>query len=261
MRQISLKAFVVSTSGRNDPHYFEHDAAFLAFRNNLGRHCGKSADASHAMTPIRFGQYMVKCEAELYQKLKTLAYDNNWGGKNGSRNAWITSMREYSFDFQTAQNGLLTLENAFFELIGGEFKEETSNNSSGKELLNNPDTREDIELEVIETSVSCLWSSQASRNVFLEIVSNIKSIGFLTLALELMCRNTRSYLAANRVKGAPVAPPPMIPSGHEQYAPLPMRTTRRMNAWQQSQEVDWEQRPRLGSIRSTRRANVNYAED
>ncbi len=156
---------------QNDSHYFEHDAAFLAFRNNLGRHCGKAADASHAMTPIRFGQYMVKCEAELYQKLKILAYDNNWGGKNGSRNAWITSMREYSFDFETAKNGFLTLENAFNELIGGEFPEETSF-PSAKELLSNPETREDIELESIETGVSGLWSSRASREVFLEIVSS-----------------------------------------------------------------------------------------
>ena len=159
---------------QKDSHYFEHDAAFLAFRNNLGRHCGKAADASHAMTPIRFGQYIVKCEAELYQKLKILAYDNNWGGKNGSRNAWITSMREYSFDFETAKNGLLTFENAFFQLIGGEFEEESGKYSSlsAKELLSNPETREDIELESIDTGVSGLWSSQASRNVFLEIVSS-----------------------------------------------------------------------------------------
>jgi len=84
-----------------------------------------------------------------------------------------------------------------------------------------------------------------------------------------MCRNTRSYLASNGVKGATsnTAPAPMIQGsvgGYEQYAPLPMRTTRRMNAWQQSQsqsqEVEWEQ-PRLGTTRSTRRSNVNYAED
>ena len=126
------------------------------------------------MTPIRFGQYMVKREAELYQRLKILAYDNNWGGKSGSRIAWITSMREYTFDFQTAREGLLTLENAFFELIGGEFKQEANGNFtlSGKELLNNPKTREDIELESINTNVSGLWSSQASRNVFIEIVSS-----------------------------------------------------------------------------------------
>lgn len=76
-----------------------------------------------------------------------------------------------------------------------------------------------------------------------------------------MCRNTRTYLVANRVKGAQsAAPASTMQGGYEQYAPLPMRTTRRMNAWQQSQETDWEQ-PRLGSVRSTRRANVNYAED
>ena len=78
-----------------------------------------------------------------------------------------------------------------------------------------------------------------------------------------MCRNTRSYLAVNRVKRASAAPASNLQgSGYEQYAPLPMRTTRRMNAWQQSQQEssEWEQ-PRLGSVRSTRRAHVNYAED
>jgi hypothetical protein len=160
---------------RKDANYFEHDAAFLTYRNNLGRHLGKAADAPHVMTPIRFGQYMVKREAELYQRLKVLAYDNNWGGKSGSRNAWITSMRDYAFDLQTAREGMLTLESSFFELIGGEIKQEANDNSttmSGKELLNNPKTREDIELESIDTNVSGLWSSQASRNVFLEIVSS-----------------------------------------------------------------------------------------
>ena len=37
----------------NDKAYFEHDAAFLAYRNALGRHCGRAADAAHAATPIR----------------------------------------------------------------------------------------------------------------------------------------------------------------------------------------------------------------
>jgi len=246
---------------RNDADYFEQDAAFLAFRNNLGRHCGKAADAPHAMTPIRFGQYMVKVEAELYQKLKVLTYDNNWGGKNGARNAWITSMREYSFDFETVREGLLTLENAFFELIGAEFEEGEGNDStmSGKELLNNRSTREHIELESIETSVSGLWNSKGSRNVFLEIVSNSKSVGFLTLALELMCRNIRSYLTANGVKGTSTATS-TSQGGYEQHTARPLRTTRRMNAWQQAQEAEWEQPTRLGSVRSTRR-NVNYAED
>jgi len=156
----------------------------------------------------------------------------------------------------------------FFELIGGDFKHESNDNStlSGKELLDNPKTREDIELESIESNVSSLWSSQASRNVFLEIVSNIESIGFLALALELLCRNTRSYFDANRIKGTPASSAATVQGsfpGYEQYAPLPMRTTRRMNAWQLTQQESddqtyWEQ-PRLG-IRSTRRANVDYTE-
>jgi len=50
--------------------------------------------------------------------------------------------------------------------------------------------------------------------------------------------------------------------GYEQYAPLPMRTTRRMNAWQQTQEADdqvyWEQ-PRIGRSSRTSRT-VDYTE-
>ena len=78
-----------------------------------------------------------------------------------------------------------------------------------------------------------------------------------------MGRNTRIYIAANGVKRVSTAPAAKIQGssgGYEQYAPLPMRTTRRMNAWQQTQEAEWEQ-PRLGTTRSTRRSNVNYAED
>jgi len=86
------------------------------------------------------------------------------------------------------------------------------------------------------------------------------------LALELMCRNIRHYIEANRVKGASASATTLQRSlvGYEQYAPLPMRTTRRMNAWQQTQEAEnedyWEQQ-RIG-IRSTRtsRTSVDYTE-
>jgi hypothetical protein len=159
-----------------DVSYFEPDASFLAYRNALGRHCGRAADAAHAMAPIRFAQFMVKREAELYQKLKHTysVYDNTWGGKNGSRNAWVDSMKDYAFDFETVRDGLLTLENAFLELTGG-LPAAGSNGdteSSGKDLLDDPASREDIELESIEKTVSGLWNSRNSRAVFLEIVKS-----------------------------------------------------------------------------------------
>ena len=157
-----------------DATYFESDAVFLAYRNALGRHCGKAADAPYVMTPIRFAQYMVRREAELYQRLKQLVFDNTWGGKNSSRNAWVTSMRDFAFDFETARDGLLSMEAAFFELTGG-FPEANSNGDterSGRELLDDPVTREDIELESIEKTVNGLWNSPASRAIFLEIVKS-----------------------------------------------------------------------------------------
>jgi hypothetical protein len=153
--------------------YFEPDAAFLSYRNALGRHIGRAAEAVHAMTPIRFTQMMVKREADIYQKLKHHLFDNTWGGKNGSRNAWVTSMRDFAFDFETAKEGLLTLENALFELTGGFGDDATVENTrSGRELLDNPVTREDIELESLEKGINGLWNARESRNVFLEIVKS-----------------------------------------------------------------------------------------
>jgi hypothetical protein len=162
--------------------YFEHDSTFLTYRNNLGRHCGKATEAPEAMLPIRFGQYMVKCEAELYQRLKIISLDNNWGGKSGARNAWITSMRDYAFEFQTVKDGLLTLEKAFVELVGGTLKEDANGEKTARELLDNPATREDIELESIDTTISALWNSKASRDVFIEIVSSEYSRTYKSLS-------------------------------------------------------------------------------
>jgi hypothetical protein len=157
---------------RKDNDYFEDDSSFLAYRNHLGRHCGKLAEAPHAMTPLRFGKYMVSCEAEIYQRLKIFAVDNNWGGKNGARNAWANSMKDFAFEFQTVKDGLLTLESAFFELMGSSTGQNDESERTGKELLEDPKAREDIELESIDTHITGLWNSQASRNVFLEIVSS-----------------------------------------------------------------------------------------
>lgn len=205
------------------------------------------------MTPIRFGQYMVTREAELYQGLKPLAYDNNWGGKNGSRNAWITSMRDYAFDLQTAREGLLTVENAFFDLIGGDYNKGGDAKLSGKELLESPQKRDDIELESMNNA-SGLWNSFASRKVFIEIVSQNNSIGFLKLAFELMCRNTKTYLEkkGSFVQGLSV--------GYEDYAPLTTRSTRQMNSWQQSLEVGEAWGRTIGRRHRGARRNINYAE-
>jgi hypothetical protein len=151
--------------------YFEHDAAFLSYRNPLGRYCGKASDAAASSTPYRLAHLMVKKEAEVYAKLKHRLYDNTWGGKNGSRNAWISSMKDYAFDFQAIREGLLTLENAFFELAGG-VPVENDESTSGKDLLNNPKTRNDIELESLDKDATGLWNSRDSRSVFLEIVTS-----------------------------------------------------------------------------------------
>jgi hypothetical protein len=235
----------------NDISYFEPDAAFLCYRNALGRHFGRAAEACQAMTPIRFTQFMVKREAEIYQKLKHHVYDNSWGGKNGSRNAWITSMRDYAFDFETAREGLLTLENALLELTGGfaDGKDNTTITTarSGQELLNNPITREDIELESLEKGIQGLWNSRESRAIFLEIVKGAKTVGFLGLAMELVCRNTSVYMEANKISK---------PSTTE-YG----RSARRsVNAWEQH-TIDASlygafEEP---TTRRARRGNVDYS--
>jgi hypothetical protein len=239
-----------------DASYFEHDSAFLAYRNGLGRHCGKAADAAHAMTPIRFTQFMVKREAELYQRLKHLVYDNSWGGKNGTRNVWIASMKDFAFDLETAREGLLTLESAFLELTGG-FPGESNGDSepSGKALLDNPITREDIELESIEKGMNGLWNSRASRAVFLEIMKTCKTVGCLALGFELLCRNTKAYVDVNTVKSA-AASSQEPTAGY--YDATTTRASRRMNTWQQPAEeaFHYEDAP----MRSSRRgARVNYA--
>ena len=268
--------------------YFEPDAAFIAYRNALGRHCGRAADAAHTMTPIHFTQTMVRSEAQLYQRLKPLVYDNSWGGKNGSRNAWVTSMRDYAFDFETAREGLLTLENAFLELTGG-LPAETSDvpERSGRQILDDPLTREDIELESIENAVVGLWNDRASRAVFLEIVkckltlccamlgmiqccswfsfccfvadtafatTACKTVGFLALAFGLVCRNTNAYIDANKIKGGAQD----APSGGGGYYDSGSSRSRRTNSWQQQglEEMPYYQEY---LARPTRRAaRVNY---
>jgi hypothetical protein len=220
----------------HDKGYFEHDAAFLSYRNSMGRHCGKAADAGFSETPTYLARLMVRREQDLYTSMKNLTYDNTWGGKSGARNAWITSMRDECYDLETAKTGLLTMETAFFELTG-EFPESMApSNRSAREILEDPSARFDIELESIEKSTTTLWNSRQSRDVFLEIIRNSKTTGFLALGLDLLCRNCWAYVEASKPRGRSAAAATTSASAYE-LAPG-RRSTRRMNAWQQMNE-DW----------------------
>jgi hypothetical protein len=183
-----------------DSNYSEHDASFLSYRNSMGRFCGRAVEAGCAATPEILGRAMVRREQDLYQPLKSRTYDNSWGGKNGTRNAWITSMKDYCRDFRTARVGLLTLENAFFELTGGNAEDNVSDYAhAAKAMLADPVKRCDIELESIEKNVNGLWNSKETRAIFYQIVENATTTGFLSLALDLLCRNCQSYIDANKL--------------------------------------------------------------
>ena len=215
--------------------YYEHDAVFLGYRNALGKHTGKNADAPYASSPIYFARMMVKRENDLYPKLKIRSYDNSWGGKSGSRGLWTNSMKDFAFDLATVRQGLLTLEKAFFDLTG-EWSEydnvdEHNDEPDAKKLLEDPLSRNEIELESIEKDIPGLWNSPSSRAVFIEIVSSAKTTGFLALALDLLCRNTMRYLEKYKLHNV------RTQTYTEEY--LPPRTTRRRNAWQQANHEDW----------------------
>lgn len=214
--------------------YYEQDAVFLGYRNALGKHCGRPSDAPYASSPISFARLMVKKESEYYPKLKIRSYDNSWGGKSGARALWTNSMKDYAFDLATVRQGLLTLENAFFDLTG-EWSEYQNLNlekePDAQVLLDNPAARSEIELESIETDVAGLWNSPASRAVFIEIVSKAKSTGLLALALDLLCRNTMKYLEKHKLHN--------VRTQTFTDEILPPRTTRRRNAWQQANHDDW----------------------
>jgi len=220
----------------NGRGYFENDSAFIAYRNSLGRFCGKSADAPYSCSPNSFARLMVKREGDLYAKLKIRSYDNNWGGKSGARALWMNSMKDYAYDFQTVKQGLLTLENAFFELTLEFSGSQNANNevSDVKALLADPTGRDDIELET-EKNAQGLWNSPMSRVVFIEIVSTCKTTGILALALDLLCRNTTKYLQAHKLLNL------KSPIHTEDFEPVSNRRSRRMNAWQQKQHVSYEE--------------------
>lgn len=71
------------------------------------------------MTPQAFAKNLIKREGEYYMPLKNRTFENNWGGKAGARQAWVASLKENGHTFDAVREGLLTLENAFFELTGG----------------------------------------------------------------------------------------------------------------------------------------------
>lgn len=141
-------------------------------------------------------------------------------------------MRDFAYDFETVRRGLLTLENALFELTGefAEYELENLEDPDAKELLDDPVTRVEIELETIEKSVRGLWNSPASRAVFIHIVSECKTTGFLALALDLLCRNTAQFLQKHKT---------LKVRKEIDYQSTSTRTTRRRNAWQQANSDDW----------------------
>ena len=148
--------------------------------------------------------------------------------RDGIVGKWF--MRDYAYDFETVRMGLATLENAFFELSRG-FSEYKNINESPVDvatILQDSTAVFDLELESMDRDLPGLWNSPTSRAVFLHIVQKSKTTGFLALAFDLLCRNTLKYLQVHKLlHTSPVA------------AAVPMaRVTRRMNAWQQQQQLE-----------------------
>lgn len=221
-------------SSQTNPSYFEPDASFLGYRNTLGKFTGKPSEAPYSSSPFNFAKLMVKKEGELYPKLKMRSYDEHWGGKSGERASWTNQMKDYAFDTETVKRGMLTLENAFFQLTGG-FEGYSSGNDAAPDaiaLLDDPVTRVDIELES-DKNTPGLWNSPASRAVYIEIVSKSTTTGVLALALELLCRNTLKYLKKHGLINTRSRE--LIAIEEE----FPSRRTRRRNAWQEANHDDW----------------------
>ncbi len=197
------------------PGYSEHDAQFLSYRNNLGRFCGRAVEAPLCVTPQAFAKHLIKREQDLYTPMKNRTYENNWGGKAGARQAWVSSLKECGHTFHAVRDGLLTLENAFFELTGGfGISEERKDDDpaiqlngvtlSGKDLLYDHTSRFDIELESLGNDVKGLWNSHDAREIFKEIIRISKSVSVLALGLDLICRNAQAYI--NQTKSYAVQP-------------------------------------------------------
>ncbi len=231
-----LESFLRSRKREKEVGYFESDSSFLAYRNHSGRHCGKASEAPYSASPIFLARWMVKRESELYPKLKIRSYDNTWGGKSGARNQWTNQMKDFAYDFATTKQGLLTLEQAFFELtLGFSEYQNAPEEVDVQAALDDPTQRVEIELESIEKSAPGLWNTPLSRAVFIEIVSKCTTTGFLALAFDLLCRNTLKYLQRHRLLDVR---PERDVSSYQSF--VGSRTTRRMNAWQQQQDAYYE---------------------
>ena len=202
------------------PGYVEHDAPFLSYRNSLGRFCGRAVEAPSSLTPQAFAKHLIKREQEYYTNLKSRTFENNWGGKAGARQVWVASLKESGHTFDAVRDGLLTLENAFFELAGGfgtvkEKKEEEEVDESakkeddgssptnggtngaklsGKDLLYDNDSRFDIELESLTVDVNGLWNNSDAREIYHEIIRTSKTVSILALGLDLICRNATAHI-------------------------------------------------------------------
>jgi len=221
------------------PGYVEHDAPFLSYRNGLGRFCGRAVEAPSSLTPQAFAKQLIKREQDLYMPLKNRTFENNWGGKAGARQVWVSSLKECGHTFEAVRDGLLTLESAFFDLTGGvgsveEKKEDDpvarpnggtqdepsaqsnggthdepaaqSNGGtlSGKDLLYDHTSRFDIELESLSNDIQGLWNSSDAREIFHEIIKVSSTVSVLALGLDLVCRNADAYI--NRTKSSVVQP-------------------------------------------------------
>ena len=159
--------------------YSEENFDLQNYRNALGRYCGRAADAPYASTPAFLARHMIKKEQDLYPPLKNRVYENEWGGKSGARNAWVASVKEYGHDIGTLRNGLLTLEEAFFNFCGRfdayvgvvELEPALRDQRTGKDILADDKLLFEIELETFGQAAKLgLWNSPVSRKVFQQIV-------------------------------------------------------------------------------------------
>ena len=159
--------------------YSEENFNLREYRNGLGRYCGRAADAPYASTPAFLARLMIKKEQDLYPPLKNRVYENEWGGKSGARNAWVASIKEYGHDLATLRNGLLTLEETFFNFCGRfdahagvpELEAALKDQRTGKEILEDDKLIFEIELETFGQAAKIgLWNSPISRKVFQQIV-------------------------------------------------------------------------------------------
>ena len=164
-------------------------------------------EAPSSLTPQALAKQLIKKEQDLYMPLKNRTYDNNWGGKAGARQVWVSSLKENGHTFDAVRDGLLTLENAIFDLTGGfgTFEEKKEENEtamltnadklSGKDLLYDNVSRFDIELESLGgQDGKGIWNSPDAREVFKEIIRISKTVSILALGLELICRNSNAYI-------------------------------------------------------------------